>query len=235
MPEHLGPKLFNFATEIAGDTVAQAKLTASTAFVHPHVSLMPDAHLGKGSAVGTVIPTKDAVIPAAVGVDIGCGMVAAKTRFTEQDLSARFGDYRTVTRAAAPGRRRDPAVARQLQQELAAVPVHRQEAQRAPAATEGPRRRSITQPKVDAAVGISRRWQPIRRTLSRHRRQRLAVPAQRLARRRQQDRPTAHQDRPATVLRRPRDQAAQPRSGVLQRGNGPSSSATSRIWSGHSA
>ncbi|KZS81639.1 RNA-splicing ligase RtcB [Mycobacterium kansasii] len=91
MPQRLGPKLLNFASEIAGDTVEQAKLTASMAFVHPHVSLMPDAHLGKGSAVGTVIPTKGAVIPAAVGVDIGCGMVAAKTRFAEGDLAARFG------------------------------------------------------------------------------------------------------------------------------------------------
>lgn len=95
MPEQLGPKLLNFATDIAGNTVEQAKVTASMPFVHPHVSLMPDAHLGKGSAVGTVIPTRGAVIPAAVGVDIGCGMVAAKTRFTEHDLSATFGgDYR---------------------------------------------------------------------------------------------------------------------------------------------
>lgn len=95
MPESLGPKLLSFATDIAGNTVEQAKATASMPFVHPHVSLMPDAHLGKGSAVGTVIPTRGAVIPAAVGVDIGCGMVATKTRFTEQDMAARFdGDYR---------------------------------------------------------------------------------------------------------------------------------------------
>ncbi|OBI72311.1 RtcB family protein [Mycobacterium asiaticum] len=95
MSQHLGPKLVSFATDIEGDTVAQAKTTASMPFVHPHVTLMPDAHLGKGSAVGTVIPTKGAVIPAAVGVDIGCGMVAAKTRFTEADLSEKFGgDYR---------------------------------------------------------------------------------------------------------------------------------------------
>lgn len=94
MSQRLGTKLLNFATDIEGDTVAQAKTTASMPFVHPHVSLMPDAHLGKGSAVGTVIPTKGAVIPAAVGVDIGCGMVAAKTRFTENDLSEKFdGDY----------------------------------------------------------------------------------------------------------------------------------------------
>lgn len=95
MSQRIGTKLLNFATDIEGDTVAQAKTTASMPFVHPHVSLMPDAHLGKGSAVGTVIPTKGALIPAAVGVDIGCGMVAAKTRFTEADLSEKFdGDYR---------------------------------------------------------------------------------------------------------------------------------------------
>src|SRR4051794_27610700 len=96
MSQRLGPKLLNFATDIAGETIEQAKITASMPFVHPHVSLMPDAHLGKGSAVGTVIPTKGAVIPAAVGVDIGCGMVAVKTRFTEDDLAVHFdGDYRS--------------------------------------------------------------------------------------------------------------------------------------------
>jgi tRNA-splicing ligase RtcB (3'-phosphate/5'-hydroxy nucleic acid ligase) len=96
MSQRLGPKLLNFATDIAGETIEQAKITASMPFVHPHVSLMPDAHLGKGSAVGTVIPTIGAVIPAAVGVDIGCGMVAVKTRFTEDDLAVHFdADYRS--------------------------------------------------------------------------------------------------------------------------------------------
>ncbi len=49
--------------------------------IYKHVALMPDAHLGKGSMVGSVIATKDAVIPATVGVDIGCGMMAVKTPF----------------------------------------------------------------------------------------------------------------------------------------------------------
>ena len=49
--------------------------------LYKHVALMPDAHLGKGSMVGSVIATKDAVIPATVGVDIGCGMMAVKTPF----------------------------------------------------------------------------------------------------------------------------------------------------------
>lgn len=84
-----GHKLLNFASMLDDNTIEQAKDTASMPFVHPHVALMPDAHSGKGSAVGTVIPTVDAVIPAAVGVDIGCGMVAARTVYTETDLAGR--------------------------------------------------------------------------------------------------------------------------------------------------
>jgi tRNA-splicing ligase RtcB len=55
-------------------------------FVYPHVALMPDAHLGKGATVGSVLPTDKAVIPAAVGVDIGCGMLAVLTQFTRKGL-----------------------------------------------------------------------------------------------------------------------------------------------------
>ncbi|MBE9011437.1 RtcB family protein, partial [Pseudanabaenaceae cyanobacterium LEGE 13415] len=58
-----------------------AKNVASLPFVFKHVSLMPDVHLGKGALVGSVIATKDAIIPAAVGVDIGCGMAAIKTPY----------------------------------------------------------------------------------------------------------------------------------------------------------
>jgi tRNA-splicing ligase RtcB len=54
--------------------------------VFHHVAVMPDVHLGKGAAIGTVIATRDAVIPAAVGVDIGCGMIAVRTTRTEEDL-----------------------------------------------------------------------------------------------------------------------------------------------------
>ena len=84
-----GYKLVNFASHIEDATIEQAKQTASMPFVHPHVALMPDAHLGKGSAVGTVIPTVDAVIPAAVGVDIGCGMGAVLTSYTSFDIEGR--------------------------------------------------------------------------------------------------------------------------------------------------
>jgi tRNA-splicing ligase RtcB len=83
------PHVACFASLIDDNTLEQARNLASLPFVHPHVALMPDAHFGKGSSVGTVIPTVGAVIPAAVGVDIGCGMVAARTVFTEADLAGR--------------------------------------------------------------------------------------------------------------------------------------------------
>lgn len=56
---------------------------ASLPFVFKHMALMPDVHLGKGALVGSVIATKEAIIPAAVGVDIGCGMGAIQTPFTK--------------------------------------------------------------------------------------------------------------------------------------------------------
>ncbi|WNM69027.1 RtcB-like RNA ligase [Mycobacterium Phage TribleTrouble] len=79
--------LINFASEVDEQTLDQARQTASMPFVYPHVALMPDAHYGKGSSVGTVIPTRGAVIPAAVGVDIGCGMIAARTVYTAADIA----------------------------------------------------------------------------------------------------------------------------------------------------
>ena len=78
-------------------------------FIYPHLALMPDAHLGKGATVGSVIPTLGAIIPAAVGVDIGCGMMAVRTQFTASDLPA------GTERAAQGDQQRDSAVGRQLQ------------------------------------------------------------------------------------------------------------------------
>lgn len=66
------PKVINFASQVEQGTLDQAEKLASMPFVWPHVALMPDAHVGLGSAVGTVFGTVDAVIPSAVGVDIGC-------------------------------------------------------------------------------------------------------------------------------------------------------------------
>src|SRR3954469_21982630 len=71
-------------------------------FIHPHLALMPDAHLGKGATVGSVIPTLGAVIPAAVGVDIGCGMMAVRTTLTAGDLPDSLAPLRTLIERAVP-------------------------------------------------------------------------------------------------------------------------------------
>src|SRR5258708_16709343 len=72
-----------------------------------HVALMPDAHLGKGSMVGSVIATKSAVIPATVGVDIGCGMMAVKTPFKSGILAGTLKELRSNIEAAIPVRLND--------------------------------------------------------------------------------------------------------------------------------
>lgn len=76
-----GIRFFIPPEEIEPEALQQIKNTASMPFVEG-LAVMPDVHYGKGSTVGTVIVTKDAVIPAAVGVDIGCGMIAVRTAFT---------------------------------------------------------------------------------------------------------------------------------------------------------
>ena len=83
------PRLMNWASILEGKTQEQALRTSQMPFVFPHLALMPDAHLGLGATVGSVIPTERAVMPAAVGVDIGCGMIAVLTQFTAADLEGR--------------------------------------------------------------------------------------------------------------------------------------------------
>jgi tRNA-splicing ligase RtcB (3'-phosphate/5'-hydroxy nucleic acid ligase) len=85
MPQHIG-NVLSWASELDDETRRQALVTARLPIVHGHVALMPDAHLGKGATVGSVVATKDAVIPSAVGVDIGCGMIAAETDLQAADL-----------------------------------------------------------------------------------------------------------------------------------------------------
>lgn len=63
-------------------------------FLYKHVAVMPDCHLGKGATVGSVIATKGAIVPAAVGVDIGCGMIAVKTTFSASQLPDNLKDVR---------------------------------------------------------------------------------------------------------------------------------------------
>lgn len=84
------------------EALAQLGNCAGLPFIHKHIAVMPDAHWGKGSTVGSVIPTKGAIIPAAVGVDIGCGMMAVETGLSADDLPDNLAGVRSAIEAAVP-------------------------------------------------------------------------------------------------------------------------------------
>jgi tRNA-splicing ligase RtcB len=100
--DRLAEKLLSWASILDEQTAQQALRTASMPFIAPHVALMPDAHLGKGATVGSVIPTEGAIIPAAVGVDIGCGMIAVRTQWTRGELRGSLGKLRAAIETVIP-------------------------------------------------------------------------------------------------------------------------------------
>jgi tRNA-splicing ligase RtcB len=100
--ERLSNRLLSWASLIDEKTVEQARTSSRMPFIHPHLALMPDAHLGKGATVGSVIPTLGAIMPAAVGVDIGCGMIAVRTQFTRSQLPADLAPLREQIERAIP-------------------------------------------------------------------------------------------------------------------------------------
>ena len=80
---------------------------AAMPFIHKHVAIMPDVHWGMGATIGSVIPTKGAIIPAAVGVDLGCGMMAMRTSLTAEDLPDNLAGLRTAIEQRIPHGRTD--------------------------------------------------------------------------------------------------------------------------------
>ena len=80
----------------------QLQNLGSLPFIHKWIAAMPDVHLGKGATVGSVIPTFGAIIPAAVGVDIGCGMMAIRTSLTGSDLPDDLHAVRVAIEASVP-------------------------------------------------------------------------------------------------------------------------------------
>lgn len=95
-------KLWTPVEEVEDVALAQLKNIASLPYIHKHVAVMPDVHFGKGATVGSVIAMKDAVSPAAVGVDIGCGMAAVRSNLTSADLPDDLGSLRAAVEAAIP-------------------------------------------------------------------------------------------------------------------------------------
>lgn len=95
-------KMWTHGVPVEEDAKRQLANTAKMPFIYKHIAVMPDVHLGKGSTIGSVIPTLGAIIPAAVGVDIGCGMIAAKTTLTANDLPDNLGKLRAAIEKAIP-------------------------------------------------------------------------------------------------------------------------------------
>lgn len=105
-------KAWTRGVPLADNAVEQLRNTAQSPVVHGHVAVMPDCHWGLGATIGSVIPTRHAVIPAAVGVDIGCGMAAVRTTLSASDLPDDLRGLRDAIERAVPhgrtagGRRR---------------------------------------------------------------------------------------------------------------------------------
>jgi tRNA-splicing ligase RtcB len=105
-------KLWTEGVPVEDDARKQLMNTAQMPFIYRHLAVMPDVHLGKGSTIGSVIPTQGAIIPAAVGVDIGCGMMAARTTLSASDLPDNLHGLRSAIEAAVPHGRTPPRQSR---------------------------------------------------------------------------------------------------------------------------
>lgn len=101
-PDSAPIKMWTHGVPVEPEARAQLQNTAKMPFIFQHLAVMPDVHLGKGSTIGSVIPTKGAIIPAAVGVDIGCGMIAVRTSLVANDLPESLSGLRSAIEQAVP-------------------------------------------------------------------------------------------------------------------------------------
>ena len=97
-----GVKSWTSGVEVEWEAINQLRNIAGLPILAGHVAVMPDVHMGKGATVGSVIPTRAAIVPSAVGVDIGCGMCAARTELTARDLPESLSDIRSAIEAQVP-------------------------------------------------------------------------------------------------------------------------------------
>jgi tRNA-splicing ligase RtcB len=102
MPPTKVGNVLSWASNIEQGTLDQAAKASRLPFVKGHLALMPDAHIGKGATIGSVIPTSGAIIPAAVGVDIGCGMIAVETDLTADGLPDDLGKFLSFVESVVP-------------------------------------------------------------------------------------------------------------------------------------
>ncbi|WP_442888555.1 RtcB family protein [Accumulibacter sp.] len=102
MPNAAPIKMWTVGVPVEDAARQQLINTARMPFIFRHLAVMPDVHLGKGSTIGSVIPTRGAIIPAAVGVDIGCGMIATRTTLAAADLPDNLHGLRSAIENAVP-------------------------------------------------------------------------------------------------------------------------------------
>jgi tRNA-splicing ligase RtcB len=95
-------KMWTQSVPVEQDALRQLEKTARLPFIYKWLAVMPDVHVGKGSTIGSVIPTLNAIIPAAVGVDIGCGLAAVKTTLMASDLPDNLAPLRLAIEGAVP-------------------------------------------------------------------------------------------------------------------------------------
>jgi tRNA-splicing ligase RtcB len=95
-------KMWTKGVPVEESAKEQLSNIAKMPFIYRHVAVMPDVHLGKGSTIGSVVPTIGAIVPAMVGVDLGCGMVAVKTTLTASDLPDNLGPMRAAIEKGIP-------------------------------------------------------------------------------------------------------------------------------------
>lgn len=115
----ISDKIISWASDLEPRAEEQVRNIASLPFVYKHVAVMPDAHMGKGACVGSVVATDGAIVPSCVGVDIGCGMIAVKTKFKAQDLpdnleGIRRGIERRIPLGAGGANKAPTAMAREF-------------------------------------------------------------------------------------------------------------------------
>jgi tRNA-splicing ligase RtcB len=95
-------KMWTRGVPLEDDARQQLRNVAAMPFIHKWVAVMPDVHWGMGATIGSVIPTSKAIIPAAVGVDLGCGMMAVRTTLRAEHLPDDLGPARSAIEAAVP-------------------------------------------------------------------------------------------------------------------------------------
>jgi tRNA-splicing ligase RtcB len=142
-------KAWTRGVQVEDQAKQQLRNLAGMPFIHSHIAAMPDVHWGMGATVGSVIATKGAIIPAAVGVDIGCGMMAIRTTLTASDMPDNLHAIRSAIEDAVPHGRTDNGGVND-------VGAHR-EAMSAPGSlAEGLARLTTKHPKLTRAAG--RAW-----------------------------------------------------------------------------